>query len=100
MSQQQPNRRDVLIGAAALSACGSISANTARAEEAKLAGTAAGRIDAVLRAGVEAREVPGVVAMATTDKGLIYEGVFGTRSLAGGAAMTRDTVFRIASMTK
>jgi len=100
VSHQEPNRRDVLIGGAALTAAATIGAEAARAEEAKLTGPAVGRIDAVLRAGVEAREVPGVVAMATTDKGLFYEGAFGTRSLAGGAAMTRDTVFRIASMTK
>jgi len=30
----------------------------------------------------------------------LYQGAFGTRSAAGGAAMTIDTVFRIASMTK
>jgi len=86
MSHQEPNRRDVLIGAAALTAAASIGAEAARAEEAKLTGPAVGRIDAVLRAGVEAREVPGVVAMATTDKGLFYEGAFGTRSLAGVSA--------------
>ena len=39
-------------------------------------------IDAVLRRAVEAKEVPGVVAMAANDKGVIYEGAFGTRDLA------------------
>src|SRR5262249_25119880 len=58
------------------------------------------QIDAALRAATDAKEVPGVVAMAATDKGVLYEGVFGTRDLAKGPAMTRDTVFRIASMTK
>jgi methyl acetate hydrolase len=58
------------------------------------------RIDASLRAAVEAKEVPGVVAMAATDKGPIYVGTFGTRVLGTGAAMTPDTVFRIASMSK
>jgi methyl acetate hydrolase len=58
------------------------------------------RIDASLRAAVEAEEVPGVVAMAATDKGPIYVGAFGTRVRGTGAAMTVDTVFRIASMTK
>jgi methyl acetate hydrolase len=57
-------------------------------------------IDAVLRDVVTAREVPGVVAMAATDRGVLYEGAFGTRDLGGGPVMTRDTVFRIASMTK
>jgi CubicO group peptidase (beta-lactamase class C family) len=58
------------------------------------------RIDAVLRRAVETKEVPGVVAMAATDKGVIYEGAFGTRDLANGPDMTLDTVFRLASMTK
>jgi methyl acetate hydrolase len=57
-------------------------------------------IGQVLRDAVDRKEVPGVVAMAAAAGGLIYEGAFGTRSLAGGPAMTLDTVFRIASMTK
>jgi CubicO group peptidase (beta-lactamase class C family) len=58
------------------------------------------QIDAVLREAVDAKKVPGVVAAATTADGEIYHGVFGTRALPGGAAMTRDTIFWIASMTK
>jgi len=57
-------------------------------------------IDQVLQQAVDAGEVPGVVAMAADDKGVIYQGAFGRRSLAGDAPMTLDTVFRIASMTK
>jgi CubicO group peptidase (beta-lactamase class C family) len=58
------------------------------------------RIDAALSSAAEAEEVPGVVAMAATESGTLYEGAFGRRDLAGGPAMTLDTVFRIASMTK
>jgi CubicO group peptidase (beta-lactamase class C family) len=58
------------------------------------------RIDTVLKQAVDARDVPGVVAMAATDKGVLYEGAFGPRALDASAAMTPDTVFRIASMTK
>jgi methyl acetate hydrolase len=58
------------------------------------------RIDGVLCRAVEAGEVPGVVAMAATADGPIYEGAFGARELGAGPAMTLDTVFRIASMTK
>jgi CubicO group peptidase (beta-lactamase class C family) len=54
----------------------------------------------VLSEAVDAREVPGVVAMAATDKGVLYEGAFGTRDLGKGSAMTLDTVFRTASMVK
>ena len=57
-------------------------------------------IDAVLRRAVEAGEVPGVVAMAATKDGVLYEGAFGQRDLAQGPEMTLDTIFRIASMTK
>jgi methyl acetate hydrolase len=57
-------------------------------------------IDSVLRRAVEAGEVPGVVALAATDRGVLYEGAFGQRDLAAGPAMTEDTIFRIASMTK
>jgi methyl acetate hydrolase len=58
------------------------------------------RIDGVLRGAVEAREVPGVVAMAAGGEGPIYEGAFGLRELGTGPGMTLDTVFRIFSMTK
>jgi CubicO group peptidase (beta-lactamase class C family) len=70
----------------------------ARAPAANVHG--ARRIDAVLRAAVDAQEVPGVVAMAATDQDVLYQGTFGTRALGAGAAMTPDTLFRIASMTK
>lgn len=57
-------------------------------------------IDAAPKLAVEANEVPGVVALAASDSGVLYEGAFGLRDLADGPAITRDTVFRIASMTK
>ena len=57
-------------------------------------------IDTILRTAVEAGEIPGVVAMAATDSGVVYQGSFGRRIAPDGAAMTPDTVFRIASMTK
>jgi methyl acetate hydrolase len=63
-----------------------------------MANTAA--IDQVLQQAVAAGEVPGVVAVAANDSGVTYQGAFGRRSLAADDAMTLDTVFRIASMTK
>jgi len=57
-------------------------------------------IDHVLNQAVHAQDVPGVVAMAATDEGILYEGAFGTRELGKDAAMTPDTVVWIASMTK
>ena len=58
------------------------------------------KIDAALKEAAASHTVPGVVAMATDAGGKIYEGAFGVRGLPGGPAMTLDTVFRIASMTK
>jgi methyl acetate hydrolase len=64
------------------------------------AATSRPSVEAVLRRAVDAREVAGVVAMAATDKGLLYEGAAGRRALDQPDAMTLDSVFRIASMTK
>ncbi len=58
------------------------------------------RIDAALSRATASQTVPGVVAMAATAGGKVYEGAFGVRSLSGGPAMSLDTMFRIASMTK
>jgi methyl acetate hydrolase len=46
------------------------------------------------------RDVAGVVAVATTASGTIYEGASGVRSVGGMEPMTLDTVFALASMTK
>ncbi len=57
-------------------------------------------IDRVLKAAADRGDVPGVVAMAATREGPVYQGAFGKRALPDGAGMTADTVFWIASMTK
>jgi methyl acetate hydrolase len=58
------------------------------------------QIDQVLRQKSEAKEIPGVVAMAATGNEVIYQGAFGKRDLSKDDAMTADSVFWIASMTK
>ena len=58
------------------------------------------QIDQVLRQKSDAREIPGVVAMAANGKEVIYQGAFGKRDLSKDDAMTPDSVFWIASMTK
>ena len=102
------SRRDVLGTTAKLAVAASFAvdnAAVARAEAAK-AGNARtpSQLDAMLRAATRSGELPGVVALAATDKGIAYEGVFGSRrlgsGLGAGPGMTRDTVFRIASMVK
>jgi CubicO group peptidase (beta-lactamase class C family) len=93
----------MLKGTMALAAASVGVATTTRWRRAAAQESAAlprARIDSVLRQAVDAKDVPGVVAMAATDKGLLYEGAFGTRVLDSGPPMTLDTVFRIASMTK
>jgi methyl acetate hydrolase len=97
MIRRQPTRREILKSAAVLTATASVGSFIGRAAAQ---GPQSRQIDAVLRRTVDAKEVPGVVVVAANDKGLIYEGAFGTRDLAKGPDMTNDTIFRIASMTK
>ena len=58
------------------------------------------QIDQILRQKSEAKEIPGVVAMAATGNEVIYQGAFGKRDLSKDDPMTADSVFWIASMTK
>ena len=57
-------------------------------------------IDQVLRQQTDAGEIPGVVAIAATADEVIYQGAYGKRDLSRDDAMTPDSVFWIASMTK
>jgi CubicO group peptidase (beta-lactamase class C family) len=110
----RPSRRDIVTSA--LAAAGSWSARgtaPARAEQTlspaakttpkttpKPAPNSFEQIDGVLRTATRAGELAGVVALAANDGGIVYEGIFGNRRVHDGPAMTRDTVFRIASMVK
>jgi methyl acetate hydrolase len=57
-------------------------------------------VDEVLGSAIDRGDVPGVVATAATRHGVVYQGAFGRRALSDEAAMSTDTVFWIASMTK
>jgi len=57
-------------------------------------------LDSTFSQAVAAKKIPGIVAMAITDKGVLYEGAFGQREIGKPAPMTLDTVVWIASMTK
>jgi CubicO group peptidase (beta-lactamase class C family) len=57
-------------------------------------------VDTLFRQAVESKQMPGIVAMAATDTGTVYEGAFGTREMGANVPMTLDTVVWIASMTK
>jgi CubicO group peptidase (beta-lactamase class C family) len=88
-------RRDALLLALGASTLRPVTAATTQAPSQRKAD-----IDSILQNAVSAREVPGVVAMAATDRAIIYEGAFGPRCLGTQAKMSTDTVFRIASMVK
>jgi CubicO group peptidase (beta-lactamase class C family) len=95
-------RRDLLKSAAALSAAVSfakIGTTPSAAAESGRKDALAG-IDLAFRKAADAKEIPGVVAMAATSDGILYEGAFGKRNLVKGPDMTPDSVFWIASMTK
>src|SRR5437016_14162352 len=57
-------------------------------------------IDKLFTQATESKAMPGIVAVAGTDKGILYEGAFGKRELGKDAPMTVDSVVWIASMTK
>ena len=59
-----------------------------------------GSIDKLFTQAAESKAMPGIVAVAATDKGTVYEGAFGKRELGRDAAMSVDSVVWIASMTK
>ena len=95
----KPTHRDLLKTTATLAATSALALNrvtVARAKEPNAAAGALPQVDAALRA----EDVPGVVAMAATEASVVYEGAFGSRRIHEGPAMTRDTIFRVASMAK
>jgi methyl acetate hydrolase len=100
----KPTRRGLLKTTATVAVASALALNRGGVAWAKEpADAAAGtlpQVDAVLRAAVSAEDVPGVVAMAATETGVVYEGAFGSRRIHEGPAMTRDTIFRVASMVK
>jgi methyl acetate hydrolase len=97
---QRPSRRDMVKTAASLTAAGALGGRYAAFAQAEPGPATISDIDSMLRDATSAAEVPGVVALAATDRGILYEGVFGRRRVPDGTAMTRDTVFRVASMVK
>lgn len=57
-------------------------------------------LDATLRAAVERKDVPGVVALVVDRQRVLYQGAFGVADVATGRPLATDSLFRIASMTK
>src|SRR5262245_18446444 len=56
-------------------------------------------IDKLFTQAVESKAMPGIVAVAATDKATVYEGAFGKRELGKDTPMTVVSVVWIASMT-
>ncbi len=96
MAFKHPSRRDLLARGTTLAAASSIIGMPAlRARAASRdpgLNDALEQIDQTMRQAVNSQTVPGVVAIGTTDKGIVYEGAF-------GPGITADSVFWIASMT-
>ena len=57
-------------------------------------------ITAFLQAAVDRGAVPGMVALVVDRRGVIYHEAFGKQDVGRNIPMARDTIFRIASMTK
>jgi len=95
------SRRDALLRTAAVAAASLVPGAVIPSRAASpRAPSHNGEIDAILQARVDAADVPGVVAMASTEHSIIYQGAFGARAMSAAARMSADTVFSIASMTK
>ncbi len=58
------------------------------------------KITARMQAFVDEQEISGAVTVVGTAQGIVHLGAVGSRNLEAGQAMTNDTAFRIASMTK
>jgi CubicO group peptidase (beta-lactamase class C family) len=60
----------------------------------------AAEISSFLADCVARQEIPGAVALVVDRQGVAYHEAFGMQDRGRGLAMTKDTIFRIASMTK
>jgi CubicO group peptidase (beta-lactamase class C family) len=69
-------------------------------EEIGLSTTRLARLGEVMAGEIERGRVPGAVALIARRGRLGYFESFGRRDAAGGEPMTKDTIFRIYSMTK
>jgi CubicO group peptidase (beta-lactamase class C family) len=72
----------------------------AKPEEVGLSSERLARISTVLKADIEAGRIPGAVIAIARHGKLVALDAYGWRDKAAGVAMTTDTIFNIASMTK
>src|SRR5580693_1099954 len=94
----------ILATTLCLLACGAAFAEDplprARPEEVGMSSERLARISATLKADIEAGRIPGAVIAIARHGKLIALDAYGWRDKAAGVAMTTDTIFNIASMTK
>ena len=57
-------------------------------------------LDSYLQNAIKTTHIPGMVALVVSKDGIVYEQAFGLKDVAHKQAMTADTIFRLASMTK
>src|SRR6202163_4212007 len=72
----------------------------AKPEDVGLSSERLARIGATLKADIEAGRIPGAVIAIARHGKLVAFDAYGWRDKAAGVAMTTDTIFNIASMTK
>jgi len=94
----------ILATALCLSASGAVAAEVAlpraKPEEVGLSSERLARIGETLKADIEAGRIPGAVIAIARHGKLVALDAYGWRDKAAGVAMTTDTIFNIASMTK
>jgi CubicO group peptidase (beta-lactamase class C family) len=94
----------VLATSFCLLACGAAFAEEplprAKPEEVGLSSERLSRIGETLKADIEAGRIPGAVIAIARHGKLVAFDAYGWRDKASGIAMTTDTIFNIASMTK
>jgi CubicO group peptidase (beta-lactamase class C family) len=73
---------------------------SARPEEVGLSSDRLSRIGRALQAEVQAKKLPGAVALVARKGRVAYFEAFGARDPGSGAPMAKDTIFRVYSMTK
>ena len=73
---------------------------TANPEDVGLSAVALDRLSAALKDRVASGHVPGAVALVARHGKIAYHEAFGQQDPVSGAPMTRDSIFRIYSMTK
>jgi len=91
----------LLVAVALLLSISSMLPNSSQsAGLSKLNAKGAGAIDRLFEAAVANKEVTGVVAAVVNKDQILYLNAFGKQDVAKNVPMSKDTVFRIASMTK